>query len=877
MHGTHLLRDITAVGGTRVLSSPLHVGMKQQFRHRFGPFFGLLLFVVALWILHHELRAFYYQAVVRHVEELPVQRLLRALVLTIASYVVLTGYDNLSLRYIRHPLSYGKIALASFIGYAFSHNIGLSLLSGGSVRYRLYSIWGLSAAEITTVVVLNGLTFWLGILTLGGVIFICEQLVIPSSPQLPFASVRPLGMIFLLLVGGYLLCSAFRQTPLQIRQWKIPVPPLCIAFSQVALSSLDWALAASVLYVLLPPTATLSYPGFLGMFILAQIAGVVSQVPGGLGVFETMILLLLSPQLPTLSILGALVAYRGIYYLLPLGVASVLLGAHELLQRKKELRWLVGLFGQWGPTVVPHLLALITFVGGAILLFSGAAPAVHSRLTWLKDLLPLPVIELSHFLGSLAGVGLLLLARGLQQRLDAAYHMTVLLLSTGIVLSLLKGFDYEEAIMLSVMLMALFPCRRHFYRKASLFGERFTPGWIAAIVMVLLGSVWLGLFSYKHVEYSHELWWRFTLFGDAPRFLRATVGSIGAVLILAWARLLRPAPLQLALPGPAELDKASAVVGQSCHTLANLALLGDKALLFSNNGSAFIMYGREGRSWVALGDPVGPREEITELVWQYRELCDRHGGWTVFYKVGVEHLPLYLDLGLALLKIGEEARVRLATFSLKGEARKGLRYACNRSEKADCTFAMIPAEGIPTLLPELKVISDAWLAEKHTREKGFSLGRFTPDYVQQFPAGVVRQADRIVAFANLWLGAEKDELSLDLMRYLPEAPPDVMEYLIIQLMLWGKQEGYRWFNLGMAPFSGLENRALAPLWHRLGTFVFRHGEHFYNFQGLRRYKEKFAPVWEPKYLASPDGLALPHVLADLGSLIAGGLNGIVTK
>jgi phosphatidylglycerol lysyltransferase len=851
--------------------------MKQKLLHSLGPLFGLLFFVVALWVLHHELQEYHYRDVVRHVEELPAGRLFFALVLTVMSYFLLTGYDALALRYIRHPLAYGKIALASFIGYAFSHTMGFSLLSGGSVRYRLYSTWGLSAGEIATVVAFNGLTFWLGILTLGGVVFLWEPLVIPSSLRLPFASIRGLGVVFLILVGGYLLFSALRKTPLRIREWNIPLPPLRLAASQVALSSLDWALAASVLYVMLPPTATLSYPGFLGTFILAQITGVMSQVPGGLGVFETVVLLLLSPQFPALTILGALIAYRGVYYLFPFGVASVLLGVYEILQRKEGVSWLARLYGQWVPLFAPHLLACTTFIGGAMLLVSGATPAVHSRLTWLKDFLPLPVIELSHFLGSLAGVGLLLLARGLQQRLDAAYHLTVLLLGAGIVFSLLKGFDYEEATVLSVMLMTLLPCRRHFYRRASLFGERFTPEWVAAIVLVVLGSVWLGIFSYKHVEYSHELWWHFALSGDAPRFLRATVGAIGSVLIFATARLLRPAPPELALPGPAELDKARVIVARAHNTSANLALLGDKALLFSGSGGAFIMYGVEGRSWVALGDPVGSEEEIDELVWQFHELCDRYGGWTVFYQVSVEHLPLYLDLGLALLKLGEEARVRLDTFSLTGEARKGLRHACNRVEKEGCTFTVIPAAGVPTLLPELKAISDAWLAEKHTREKGFSLGLFDPQYLTQFPVGVVRQADRIVAFANLWLGAEQEELSPDLMRHLPEAPAGTMEYLFVQLMLWGKREGYRWCNLGMAPFSGLETRALAPLWHRLGTFVFRHGEHFYNFQGLRQYKEKFGPEWEPKYLASPGGLALPLILTNIAALISGGLKGVLTK
>ena len=135
----------------------------------------------------------------------------------------------------------------------------------------------------------------------------------------------------------------------------------------------------------------------------------------------------------------------------------------------------------------------------------------------------------------------------------------------------------------------------------------------------------------------------------------------------------------------------------------------------------------------------------------------------------------------------------------------------------------------------------------------------------------------IVAFADLWLGADKEEFSPDLMCYLPDAPKGIMEYLFVQLMLWGKAEGYRWFSLGMAPLSGLEDHDLAPLWNRLGAFVLRHGEHFYNFQGLRRYKEKCGPEWEPKYIACPGGLALPRVFMNVATLISGGIKGVVAK
>ena len=289
------------------------------------------------------------------------------------------------------------------------------------------------------------------------------------------------------------------------------------------------------------------------------------------------------------------------------------------------------------------------------------------------------------------------------------------------------------------------------------------------------------------------------------------------------------------------------------------------------------MYNTSGRSWVTMGDPIGPAEERRELIWRFREMCDRYDGWTVFYEVGTQNIPLYLDLGLTLLKLGEEGRVLLKDFSLEGNTRKGFRHNLNRLEKEGCTFEIIPADNVPSFLPEFKIISDAWLTEKNTREKGFSLGFFDENYMRHFSAALIRQNGKIIAFANILKGADKEELSIDLMRFLPAAPPSVMDYLLLHLVLWGKKEGYTWFSLGMAPFSGFEDHALAPLWNRVGSFLFRYGEHFYNFQGLRQYKEKFDPEWEPKYLVSPGGLALPRILANIASLISGGMKGVITK
>src|SRR4051794_2473032 len=159
--------------------------MRQKLLHNLGPFIGVCLFVAALWVLHHELRQYHYHEVMRHLEALSAVRFLLALVLTVLSYLVLTGYDLLSFRYIHHPLPYRKIALASFVGYAFSHSIGLAVLTSGSIRYRFHSSWGLSTTEITNVVAFNGLTFCLGFLTLAGLVFLLEPLALPAALHLP--------------------------------------------------------------------------------------------------------------------------------------------------------------------------------------------------------------------------------------------------------------------------------------------------------------------------------------------------------------------------------------------------------------------------------------------------------------------------------------------------------------------------------------------------------------------------------------------------------------------------------------------------------------------------------------------------------------------
>ena len=443
--------------------------------------------------------------------------------------------------------------------------------------------------------------------------------------------------------------------------------------------------------------------------------------------------------------------------------------------------------------------------------------------------------------------------------------------------SLLKGLRYEEAIVLALVLAVLALGRRAFYRPTAILDERFSPAWVASIAGVIILSIWIGFLVYRNVPYSDQLWWTFALHANAPRMLRASLAVIVLGTAYLMLNLLRPARPEPAVASSEDLGRARAIINRSDNCLANAALTGDKRLLFNDSADAFLMYQVSGHSWIALGDPVGSRAGAEELVWRFRELSDRHGGQTVFYQTSAERLSLYV--GSRASRRSRSARRRAygsrTSRSTGPPAPRSALPPATRSGTDSPSRSSPPAAAM-ALMPELQRISDAWLASKATGEKRFSVGYFSPQYLRRFPLAVVRAGGEPAAFANLWTTDTRAELAVDLMRFGSAAPPATMDFLFIELMTWGRDQGYRWLNLGMAPLSGLDRHPLAPAWHRVGNFVFRHGEHFYNFEGLRRYKAKFDPHWEPKYLVARGGIALPRVLMDVSVLIAGGVKEIFT-
>lgn len=823
----------------------------------------LLILSLALHGLASEFDEHGYRAIRQAFRQLSGMQITLTVVLGLASYACLIGFDAIGLRRSGIRVHPARIGITAFLAHTLGQTVGFAALTGGAVRLRGYRSAGLDLAQIGQVVLMSTLGFVFGAWLLISVALCMEPaaaaLALPLNPD----AVRIVGIVALLAYLGTVLLVGRDGRQFSVFGHALWLPDRRTMLGVTVLSVIELVLASAAFYVLLPDSTPTGLPGFVGLYLVAVLAGLVSTVPAGLGVFEWSLLKLL-PQVAPAAVLAAALIYRVTYYVLPLVLATLLALAPALRQPLQASAGATRAGWNALRPWLPQIIALAVFSIGAALVIDGTLPTPRRHLVNAS----LPILETSHLIGSLSGVALLLIGQGLARRSHAAWMLAMAVCVVTPLPLWLRGGQPLIAVSALLVAMALWAARREFYRQGALLDEAWSWPWLRNLGLVLVAVTWLLFFTYSHVEYQNELWWQFAVSGNAPRALRALLVVAIALVMFGLARLLHSTRSPLPAADEATLQSLAPVLAGATDTQACLVLTADKAVLRDEAKLGFVMMQRYGGSLIAMGDPVGPPEVARALIWRFREEADRLGLRPVFYQVGESYWQTYLDLGLGLVKLGEEAMVPLHDFVLEGRERADLRQAWNRGKRGGLSFRVAPVEEIPSLLPRLHAISNAWLEDKAGDEKGFSLGSYDPDYLVRFPVALVEAGGQIVAFANLWQAPAGAELSVDLMRHASEAPKGTMDFLFIELFLWGRAQGYARFSLGMAPLSGLAQHRLAGRWNRLAGLLARHGERFYGFSGLRRFKSKFDPQWRPRYLAAPGGMHLPAALLDATRLIS---------
>lgn len=287
---------------------------------------------LAAFLLYRTLSRYSLDQLVAAVAAVPAPRLLGAIGFAAASYLSLTGFDYLALHYVGRPLPYRRAALASFTALSLGHNIGLAALSSGAVRYRFYSRWGLSAGEVARVVLFCGITVGLGLLVLGGAALLLRSGLAMEITGLTRPVVVAMGIGCLTLPAAYLILSAFVGKPLRIGRWSLDMPPFRLALGQVLIGSVNFAFVAACLHQALAAVAEVAYLGVASVYVIANATALVSHVPGGLGVIESVVMYLL----PQNNLIGPLLVFRFVYFLVPLVLGGILLAATELFERRRS-------------------------------------------------------------------------------------------------------------------------------------------------------------------------------------------------------------------------------------------------------------------------------------------------------------------------------------------------------------------------------------------------------------------------------------------------------------------------------------------------------------------------------------------------------------
>lgn len=514
------------------------------------------------------------------------------------------------------------------------------------------------------------------------------------------------------------------------------------------------------------------------------------------------------------------------------------------------------------------ILFLLILCSGLFLIVSALYPPLLERFITVSEILPIPILQLSHKFSFLIGLMLIMISKEIFCKVKRAYYITIVLLILGGVFTFIKGLSYEEAIALLIVSIILRLSRKSFYRKSiPIKLSNYTISSFIVIAVTVFLIEYAREFIHNNIishKYAHYYYWR--IFELRRYDLLADIMTYGIfILFLIFLYVTREKiendPIYSA---KVDMNKVKEFLSntKSGNSLTHLVYLGDKKIFWGLNGTAMIPFTKFNDKIIVLSDPVVPREKLSDCIQEFQKYLDTYGYKASFLQVAEENLSIYHDNGYYFFKLGEEAVVNLETFNLVGSKKSSFRNLLRRFAKDGYSFSVVEPPHTKDVIEKIKNISDQWLGSR--KEKSFSMGWFNEAYLEKGPIAILKDdnKDEIIAFVSLMNCYDGKSMAIDLMRFKKKVPNSTMEFLLLSIILYCQDKGYKRFNLGEAPLSNVGLTPGSHLIEKFARLVYNYGQVFYSFSGLRRFKQKFGPEWEAKYLAYSSFLSLPDILID---------------
>lgn len=802
--------------------------------------FAISLFIFVVFTLYRELAHINLKETIYAIRDLNSVWLIVLFLSGGTAILILSMYDVILARSLNLKVSLPKAIRIGYIVNALNAVLGFGGVIGASVRFILYKDTAEDKKELlhSISVVLISMLTGLSMLSILVVFHVFDVKHIFN----PFPWIKWVMYIAALFLPIFIISTIIRPVN---KKHKL------IGLYCTIVSSIEWIIAALVLYMSLYTVGVqVNLSVFIGIFVISALSGLISFIPGGFGTFDLIVLLgLKSLNVPEEKIVLALLLYRLVYYLFPVLIALIL-ATFEFRDTAKRY---------WDDS------KLMVPIKDMSSLLASYQKDILARIPAFSIAILLTFTSLLFFFNNIT-----IIYDGLYSDYHAIYYITVSIHTCACLLLLLNviGVYYlsKRAILFSIISIIIIFCVTVYTYPSLILLGWLTTMFIMLVVFYKRSRVIKRQFRYTKLLVS-LLIGAFVLFVN-HNIIRSTFYTLdiyhlemdsSILRYYFWFTIITVVIIVSVIVWwfEAKFKSSSNDEGLAqCKTiidnyggnyLSHLIYSGDKKFFFNDTKDAFVMYQRKRNTYIVLGDPIGNATSFHKLLEKLYSEAHYLGYDIIFYQVTDRYMSIYHDFGNQFFKLGEEALIDLSAFTISGKKKRGLRATLNKLEDSGCTFEILDPPFSQAFLDELKQISDDWLVE--STEMQFSVGNFDEHYLSQAPIAMIKDMDgAILGFCTFMPTNYNATLSVDLIRWKSDVTLPLMDSLYIHMLLWSKNNNYKYFNMGMATLSNVGKVPFSFFGERLAGRIFEHFNGLYRFQGLRRYKEKFNPSWQPRFL-----------------------------
>lgn len=820
-----------------------------------------LLFIFVIYRLKGELSTIDFKSTMtafRHLDSIQLALLIFSGLISVS---ILSLYDFVLAKRLNLEIKYLKLFNVSFIANALNAVIGFGGMIGAGLRlltYRNYTEDDKMLIKVISMMLLSMIS-GMSILSLG-ILFN----IFPNTHAFDHYTWYRTGIFIITLYLPIFLIYTFIK-PVSNDKF------LGLIFTLV--SSIEWLAASGVFYLIFKFIhIDVQYSLIIGIFVIAALAGLLSMVPGGFGAFDLMILIgFKSIGISEEKILLALVIYRAVYYFVPFLVAMVLstfefkgLAKKQFGERFEDNKYFApaietsSLFLNLLRDVLVYLpaiaLGILSFITGFVFLMTNSIlindaifDVQHNTYTFLSSLF------------TLACLLLMINAKGVMHDTRRAHIISIIAATVILIILFLTFGNWLVYIWIAVLILLLFIGNMNIKmikRPITLMRAGLT---LLFSVTILSLNSWLiriqlsELLAQDSIDFDGNLMRNYFLF-----FIVATILLVGLISYFFNKKYIANIAMEVS-----EEQRAQIIDNYGGNFVSHLHYSTDKSYFINQDEDAFIMFQTHYDTIFVLGDPIGNKQSFRDLLYDFYSQASYYGYEIIFYQVKPDYLPLYHDFGNIFFKLGEEAVIPLKDFTISGKKKRAFRATVNKFESQGYFYEIVHPPFSSDFVNRLQSVSDEWLDGRS--EMNFSVGSFNEYYLNKAPVGVIRNEEDIIGFVSFMPTNYDHSISVDMIRW-KENEFQMMDGLYLNTMLSVKEQ-YDNFNMGMAPLSNVGSHKYAFYRERFAGRIFETISHIYSFKGLRNYKEKFNPNWQPRYLVYKKGNSLLTSMVRVSYLI----------